>query len=98
MLDTFTAETFEPHVGSEFAAAAGEYADVLTLVEVVRGKRPAPGGHRAPFTLIFAGARRDLRFEHMVTLTHRALGEFELGVAPLRMLPGGNFEYQAGFN
>jgi hypothetical protein len=98
MLETLTVDTFAPHVGSDFAASAAGHDDVLTLVEVVRGRREGPEGGRAPFSLIFAGQRSDLRFEHMVALAHPAIGDFELAVVPLRMLPDGNFEYQAGFN
>jgi hypothetical protein len=98
MLETLTAETFAPHVGSEFTASASGHEDVLTLIEIVHGRRPGPEGARAPFTLIFQGRRTDLRFEHMVRLDHFALGQLELGVVPLRRLPEGNFEYQAGFN
>jgi hypothetical protein len=98
MLDTLTAETFEPLVDTEFTAAVGEHADRLTLVQVKRS-RFAPGeGMRAPFTLVFVGERSDLRFENLVELSHPAIGTVMLSVAPMLRLPAGNHEYQASFS
>ena len=98
MLDTLTADMFEPLVDTEFTAAAGEHADRFTLVQVARGRHAVPEGMRAPFTLVFVGERGDIRFENMIELSHPAIGTVMLSVLPMLRLPRGNHEYQASFS
>jgi hypothetical protein len=98
MLDTLTAKSFSPHIGEVFEAETAGHRDSFTLVQVMPGMHTAPEGMRAPFTLIFQGAREDVRFDHMTRLSHPALGTLELAIAPVARLKDGRFEYQAGFN
>jgi hypothetical protein len=98
MLDTLTADIFEPLVDSIFTAAVGEHADRLTLVQVERSRFASGEGMRAPFTLVFVGERSDLCFENLVELSHPAIGTVLLSLSPMLRLPRGNREYQVSFS
>lgn len=99
MLEMLTAESFEPLVGTDFAVSVGALDEVLTLVDVARGKRATTDDHRYPFILVFHGARADICFRpQILALRHSTLGTIEIDVAPFNRLPAGNYAYQAGFN
>jgi len=72
MLEAFTAATFQPLVGSEFAVAGG-----ALVLDAVRDGGPAPTAElRAPFALEFRGAVELEQGVHK--LGHPALGEVEI--------------------
>jgi hypothetical protein len=97
MLETLTIDSFQPHVGETFDAAIDGYDDVFTLTDVRAAKRINPLIARAPFTLVFRGERADIRFEHMIVLTHPVMGTLEISISPINRLADGRHEYQAVF-
>lgn len=89
--EPFSADTFEPHVGTNFRVGGGE----LALVEVVRYGRTFGAPRADPFTLRFelaegSGGALDQRIHR---LRHEVLGEVELFLVPI-----GPTSYEAVFN
>ena len=72
MLEDITADTFRPHVGTEFAVEGGPL-----VLAAIREPGAAPSPElRAPFALEFSG---DVELAQQIhRLTHPALGELEI--------------------
>jgi hypothetical protein len=85
------ADTFEPHVGSDFGVGGG----ALRLDEVTR-LAPSPGSPReVPFSLVFVvapGSAGSLPQQTHV-LSHEVLGDLEIFLVPI-----GPDRYEAVFN
>jgi hypothetical protein len=99
MIETFTAETFLPLVGSTFEARAGAASAALELHEV-RMEDPrgmAPGAAHPPFSLIFKGPEGVAIGQGNVELSHPQLPPFVLLLAPVACRDG-RYEVQAVFN
>jgi hypothetical protein len=97
MIDTLTADSFEPHLGTQFAINVEGHEEVLTLVEVERQK--IPSDTRAPFTLTFHGSLTDAMYEsQMLPLDHAAMGRLELFVSPFGQNADGTYRYGAVFD
>ncbi|PXA84559.1 hypothetical protein DMC47_39980 [Nostoc sp. 3335mG] len=98
MLDTLTADSFEPHVNTGFTVSMDGYDDVLTLVAVERGKA-AGAAAREPFNLTFHGARTDMHFnQNVLPFEHPVLGRIEIFAGPFGKNEDGTFRYSATFN
>jgi hypothetical protein len=98
MLDTLTADSFEPHLNTGFTVSMDGYDDVLTLVAVERGQ-PVSGATRQPFSLTFHGARTDMYFnQSMLPFEHPVLGRLEIFAGPFGKNEDGTFRYSATFN
>ena len=84
MLETFTDQSFAPHLGAGFELA--EPAGVtLTLVELTilgPATRP-PGGGREAFSLIFEGPRHPVLPQRTYPIAASPLGAFELFLVPV---------------
>ena len=94
-----TAEMFAPHLGSQFSVAVAGYEDALTLSEVEPLRSTMPGAIRAPFSLVFDGARTDIVFDQQVLdMRHAVMGALPVMVTPIGRLPDGRAQYQAMFN
>lgn len=97
MLPTLTHESFEPHIGTDFAISAAGQEEVLTLVDVTYGKQ-FPGFERMPFTLVFKGARADGHFEsEMFELVHPEMGALAIMISPTGRNEDGTYRYEAEF-
>jgi hypothetical protein len=93
MLETFTHETFSPHLGEPFRLALDGGGDLeLTLIETTDLSRdgatgsqaqgnPAP---RAPFSIVFRGPPTPIVPQRIYSLRHDRLGAFELFLVPIR--------------
>ncbi|NJL82619.1 MAG: hypothetical protein HC890_06035 [Chloroflexaceae bacterium] len=98
MTPDLTAETFMPHVNSEFVANSGENPQVLTLNEVAVN-------HCDPrleqFSLFFRGTPASVLPQGNYLLKHAELGAIELFVTPIIALPhwpGDLVYYEAVFS
>jgi hypothetical protein len=97
MLESLTHESFEPHIGTGFALAIGEYEDVLTLTEV-KPRKPLAGFDRVPFVLSFTGASHELMFHSQTyELSHPEMGALPIMISPTGRNDDGTFRYEAVF-
>lgn len=98
-LESFTRETFAPHVGSTFQLAAGESSAELVLdsadaVELDASSPTGPG--RLPFSLIFSGPITPILEQRTYDTTHPVLGSFPLFIVPIGPAAG-RMQYEAVF-
>lgn len=93
-----TLADFAPQVGTPFALDHPGHAETFTLVAA--DALPGRGGAaRAPFSLLFDGARTDLQFDQQILpLRHAALGALALFLVPVARNPEGTVRYQAVFS
>jgi hypothetical protein len=97
MLPTLTHESFEPHIGTDFAISAAGQEEALTLVDVTYGKQ-FPGYDRMPFTLVFKGSREDGHFlSEMFELVHPEMGTLAIMISPTGRFEDGRYRYEAIF-
>ncbi|NML04397.1 hypothetical protein [Sphingomonas sp. G-3-2-10] len=97
MIDTLTADSFEPHLNTPFAINVEGQEEVLTLVEIERYK--ASGDNRAPFALTFHGSLTDAMYEsQMLPLDHGDMGRLDIFVSPFGRNADGTYRYHAVFN
>jgi hypothetical protein len=91
-------EDFTPRIGTAFTIRAGDFEEVLTLVEVQPGK-PVYEGAREPFSLLFDGSRDDVRIESQtVPLDHDEMGRLDILISPIARNENGTVRYEAIFN
>jgi hypothetical protein len=79
MLETFTAETFSPHLKSTFRIADGPEVQL----DEVRELGAARDEGRAPFSLAFSGPTEPVLAQQTYQVAHDELGSFELFLVPL---------------
>jgi hypothetical protein len=100
MLESFTLETFAPHVGSAFTLRLDPSTRlVLELVEATplgRAGTSPTGAARQPFSLVFRGPLTPVLIQRMYPLEHPTLGAFEPFLVPIGSDPRG-MQYQAIF-
>jgi hypothetical protein len=102
MLASFTLDTFKPLLDSSFAISGGpegvldEPGEPLLLVEA---SALGAGGDetRDPFSLLFLRRSDVVLLDETYTLTHPALGSFELFIVPVAQDADG-VRYEAIFN
>ena len=94
MPDSFTFETFQPLIGSSFVIAGSD--DALELVEA-NALGSGPSGSRDPFSLLFLRRSNAVLLDDTYTLTHPALGSFEMFIVPVAQDAEG-VRYEAIFN
>ena len=84
MLETFEVGTFAPHVGEVFRIEAGE-GDAIeaTLIEATALGGGAVTAGRAPFSLVFRGARDRVLPQRTYRVGHATIGEFDLFLVPI---------------
>ena len=75
--------TFEPHVGEAFTATPSLGGDPLELTLSSVEESPNARSDHASFSLIFEAADGEPREQQIFTLTHAALGEFDLFLVPV---------------
>lgn len=101
MLDvaTLSLSHFKPLVGEVFAVDDPGYSEDLTLADAV--EMPDRSGHaRAAgcFTLMFHGSSTThVMGQGIHRLSHPALGDMEIAIAPRGTLPAGTIRYSAIF-
>ncbi|WP_372788783.1 hypothetical protein [Paraconexibacter sp.] len=101
MLEACTADTFAPHVGSEFAVRAVDQEGIEHVVPLVL-ERSEPLGEptedaRAPFTLEFRGPGDRILHQATLPFSHAVLGDFALFLVPSAQDASG-MAYVATFN
>jgi hypothetical protein len=114
VLESFTLQTFAPHLGETFRLRPPTRPDAdppapldLQLIEVTdlgqRGAPPdapgaagTPGGHRAPFSIVFRGPPAPVLPQRIYPLEHAGIGVFELLLVPIGPDDGG-MRYEAVF-
>ena len=90
-------EDFAPHVDQQFHFSG--WHGRLRLAQIDVPVRPvAPGGTRAPFTLIFQGVRGDVMPHGTRTATAEDGSSFEFYIAPVHTPAADRQDYQAVFN
>ncbi len=101
MLESFTADTFAPHLGSEFAVRAVDLEGVEHTVPLVLERAEtvgdAPEEGRAPFSLEFRGPGDRVLSQATLPFSHAVLGEFALFLVPTAQNEDG-MAYVATFN
>lgn len=102
MLETLTAETFAPKVGSTFRIVLDE---ALTLDAELETVEAAGAGHfeaarvagqREPFSIVFRGPAEPVLPQQIYRLEHDELGVLELFLVPIAQDEGGT-RYEAVF-
>jgi hypothetical protein len=99
MSESLTAETFRPHLESEFRAVsdAGDPAVlVLTGVTALGVQPEAP--RTEPFTLDFTGPTAPVLEQRIHRLEHDELGSLEIFLVPIGFDPDRRVRYEAVFN
>jgi hypothetical protein len=95
MLDDFTRDTFEPHIGTRFAVTSALSPPVE--LELVQVSAVGTGDGGRSFALLFRGPRESALGQGMVELEHAALGAFALFIVPVGAGAAG-LQYEAVFN
>lgn len=85
MLETFTIETFQPHLGELFYIVVNEETRLPTkLTEVFPwGSGAAAGRDRAPFSLIFHTVPQAVVPQSVYRVESEKMGPFEIFLAPI---------------
>jgi hypothetical protein len=85
MLDTFTIDTFTPHVGETFRVIVDEKWEMAARLTSVKawGDETAKGRPRQPFTLLFHGPADARIPQRMYVVQHTAMEPFELFLVPI---------------
>jgi hypothetical protein len=102
MLDTFTHEMFVPLVGQKFTMQVTEDRAVdVELIQVTplpdRTLAGAKAPDRAPFSLVFRGARNEVFPQQIYRVHQPALGTAEIFLVPIGPDQLGH-RYEAVFN
>jgi hypothetical protein len=94
MLESFTLDTFTPHVDDTFWIRLPE-----ARVETRLTQAQAWGGGEAPrsFSLVFVGPARFVLPQQTYRLEHETLGEMDLFLVPIGP-DGGGMRYEAVFS
>jgi hypothetical protein len=85
MLESFEVGTFAPRLGETFRvqSADAEWTE-LTLIEAIALGDGAPAEERrAPFSIVFRGAREPVLPQKIYQVEHVAIGAFELFLVPI---------------
>ena len=85
MLETFTLETFRPHVGELFRVIVDEKWEMhMVLTEVSAwSEQSARGGDRAPFSLVFHAAPNSIIPQQIYRVENANLEPMEIFLAPI---------------
>lgn len=95
VFEQLSRDSFAAHLNSDFRVQVGQGGAVeLELIELREGR--AISGHDV-FSLTFRGPLDAFLGQGMVSMSHDALGEFELFIVPIAQTPDG-FLYEAVFN
>jgi hypothetical protein len=102
MLETFTIDTFAPHLEEAFAVRLADQAlPTLTLLAATalpeHPPREGQPARRGPFSLIFRGPRAPILPQRTYRLDHPAIGAFDLFLVPVGPDQAGMC-YEAVFN
>jgi hypothetical protein len=96
MLESFTLETFLPHVGEPFWIRLSDGKVETRLLEAHPWGAASDGAARRPFSLVFVGPGRFMLPQRTYPVEHESLGEFDLFLVPIG--PGGEgMRYEAVF-
>jgi hypothetical protein len=98
MLETFTRETFQPHVGQRFRVIVDEQREMRTeLTEVnALGDAAVGGSSRTPFSLLFTAPPRVVIPQATYRIESDVLDPFELFLVPVSSDDAGT-QYEAVF-
>jgi hypothetical protein len=93
-----TEAEFSKHVNTKFSVTHEGEAIELQL-EQVKGYLPNPGDHKGMerFSLFFRGPAKPMLTQSIFSLTHDAMGDFELFLVPIQA-DAESSRYEAVFN
>jgi len=95
MLETFTAETFKPHLNENFIVEFAPYGkQELELISI----DDRSNKFSETFSLIFSGSPSKLLPQQIHHFTHLNLGEMQLFITPVQTSTPKTIHYQAVFN
>jgi hypothetical protein len=96
---TYTAATFQPHVGDAFTIRFTDGEVELRLVQVHMRARESgkAAGRRVPFALYFVGPAEVVLPQRIYAFEHDTLGVVSLFIVPLGLVADG-MRYEAVFN
>jgi hypothetical protein len=85
MLETFTRDTFRPHVGQPFRVIVDDMHEMRTTLADVStwGDESAQGHSRAPFTLVFSAPPRTVIPQAIYRIESEVMEPFELFLVPV---------------
>ncbi len=82
MLDRLSVDDFIPHLGKAFGLGGPAGGIDLVLVEASPAGA-ARAGHRAPFSLVFRGARTPVLPQAIYPFQHPTLGTLDIFIVPI---------------
>ena len=87
MLETFTAETFAPHVGTTFRLYPDEShgldVELVTVTNPGAQTAASEQPRRIPFSLVFRGPGNFVLPQRIYRIEHAAIGTFDLFLVPI---------------
>jgi len=103
MLETFTPDSFQEHVGSRFRLQIeGQEPLELELFEISRYEdNPDYAARKQPFSLLFLGPARPILPQGIYPVEHPGVGRMEIFLVPIGPDPTGKqkgMRYEAAFN
>jgi len=102
MLETFTRDTFAPHLDQRFqlehpgGMVEIELVELTDLSSKTSPQPPPQRVKRVPFSIVFRGPRDPILVQQIFKLSHSRLGEFELFLVPIGRDANGT-RYEAVF-
>jgi hypothetical protein len=82
-LESFTLETFAPHLGEVFRVLVGEGSELAMELVSVEPYQEGRKGRRTAFSLVFLGPNEPLLPQRIYRFRHEELGAFELFIVPI---------------
>jgi len=82
-LESFTAETFAPHLGEVFRVLVDDGSELVTELVSVEPYEERGAGRRMAFSLVFLGPSEPLLPQRIYRFRHEELGAFDIFVVPI---------------
>lgn len=99
MAESYTLDTFAPHVGTSFNVRQVEGGFAIRLADAYRSKVFEGQPRDEPFTLVFTSPPGPHLPQGLFNLEHDELGEVEIFLVPIGPeTAGGDMRYEAIFN
>lgn len=95
MLETFTLDTFTPHLNSTFRVKQGD--EVALELQLIEAKDVGTTPRQLQFSLLFHGPHSPVLLQSIYSLEHDEIGAFDVFLVPVKKDQEG-FCYEAIFN
>ena len=95
-LESFTAETFAPHLGAVFRVLVDDGSELVTELVSVEPYEERGAGRRMAFSLVFLGPSEPLLPQRIYRFRHEELGAFDIFIVPIERDEAG-VRYEAVF-